>query len=312
MAQPAAQEFSTWSSASQDSGATNPTVANIFQALQAIHDRSSTNETRQQASQFLESQKRDESAVQNGYLLASERDNPPLVRHFGLSLLENVLKHQSATLSATQAGQLRVLVLNLSSQIQPQDPSFVRNKVATLWAEISKRTWGLEWVGMDEDLVQLWNVSLTHKGFVLTVLETLSEDVIHHEDTVSSLRGTDLNRALVEVFTPVAVYQTLYQDREQHPVGLRHGNEGWLFRISSLLNECVQNIGAANVKSCALKALAALRSAMAWSIPRAISWAQCVPAIVKALRCEDEEILMVSAACWFFNMTITDYQYRPQ
>lgn len=296
MAQSAAHDTPAWNSASQNNGATNPTAANIFQALQAIHDRTSTNEIRHQASQFLESQKYEESAVQNGYFLAAERDNPPLVRHFGLSLLENVLKHQSTALSATQVGHLRGLVLDFSRQIQPQDPSYVRNKVVTLWAEISKRTWGVEWIGMDEDLVQLWNGPLIHKGFVLSVLETLSEDVIHLEDTVSSLRGTDLNRALVEIYTPFAVYETLYQDREKHPVGLRYGNEGWLFRISSLLNECVQNVNASDVKFCTIKALTALRSAMAWSIPRAISWSQCIPAILNALRCEDEEILMVSAA----------------
>ena len=270
------------------------TVGHIVQALDIIHNRTSTNETRLQALQYLESQKRDKTAVQNGYFLAAEKSNSPLVRHFGLSLLEHVLKHQSASLSPTEAGHIRGLVLELAQQIQPGDPSYIRNKIVSLWVEIAKRTWGLDWIGMDETLVQLWNGSLLHKDFVLSVLETLSEDIIHHEDTVSSLRGTDLNRALVEVCTPFAVYKVMYPEREHHPIELRYGEEGWLFRASSLLNDCVQNIQTSGLaKACAIKALATLRSTMAWAIPHAISWSQCVPTILSALNCQDEDILMV-------------------
>lgn len=285
-----------------NNGTANATVGHIVEALDIIHSRTSTNETRLQALQFLESQKKDKTAVQNGYFLAAEKNNSPLVRHFGLSLLEHVLKHQSASLSPTEAGHLRGLVLELSHQIQAEDPSYIRNKIVSLWVEIAKRTWGLDWIGMDEALVQLWNGSLWHKEFVLSVIETLSEDIIHHEDTVSSLRGTDLNRALVEVCTPSAVYKDMYPEREHHPIELRHGDEGWLFRTSSLLNDCVQNIRASgHAKVCALKALATLRSTMAWAIPRAVSWSQCVPTILSALNCQDEDVLMVSATSSLFS-----------
>jgi exportin-5 len=277
-------------------GSPSATVANIMQALEIIHSRTTTNEVRHQASQFLESQKHEKSAVENGYLLAAEQANSPLVRHYGLSLLEHVLKHQSGSLPVAQTAHLRGLVLELAQRIQAQDPSYIRNKIVSLWVEIAKRTWGLDWMDMDEAMVQLWNGSLVLREFVLSVLETLSEDIIHHEDTVSSLRGTDLNRALVEVCTPSAVYKEIYPDRDQHPIDLRCGPEGWLLRVSSHLNDCIPNVrGSNDVKACAIKALAALRSIMAWSIPRAILSAQCVPTILSALTCEDEEILMVSA-----------------
>ncbi|PGH23822.1 hypothetical protein AJ80_02070 [Polytolypa hystricis UAMH7299] len=269
-------------------------VSNIIHALEVIHSRTSTNELRQQASEFLESQKNEKSATQSGYFLAAEKSNSPLVRHFGLSLLEHVLKHKFADLPVSQLGQLRGLILELSHGIDTSDPPYIRNKVALLWVEIAKRTWGLDWLGMDESLVRLWNGTPAFKEFILTVLETLSDDVIHHEDTTSSLRGTDLNRALVEICTPYSVFIEVFPQRDHH-VELRYGQEGWLFRISTFLNECVQGIHTStDVKTCALKALATLRSVMVWSIPLAIQQSQCVPTLFKALSIPDDDIIMAA------------------
>lgn len=278
-------------------GGANQQLANIIQALDIIHSRTSTNEIRKHASEFLEQQKSEKSAIQNGYFLASDRTHAALVRHFGLSLLENVLKYNSG-LSPGQLGQLRGLVLNLAEGVQSQDPSYIRNKVSLLWVELAKRTWGPDWVGMDGSLMQLWGGRPAHKELVLTVLETLSEDIIHQEDTASSLRGVDLNRALVEICVPIAVFQELYPQRDNNSqVGLRCGNEGWLYRISALLNNCVQGPATSpDINICALKSLAALRSMASWAIPLAISSSQCIPAIFRALTVEDEGILLVNSS----------------
>lgn len=264
-------------------------MADIVRALELIHNPSSTNELRREALTFVESQKQSSAAARNGFLLASQPDNAPLVRYFGLTLLDHVLRHTSFT--ATQ--DLRGLVLKLAESIRPEDPPYIRNKIPQLWAEIAKRSWGLDWLNMDETLVQFWGASLVHKELVLSVLETLSEDIFAREDTVSSLRGTELNRALIEVFTPVSVFQEIYPRRDQH-VELRCGSEGWLARICQFLRECVENIqGSKQAKDAAIKALATLRSVVVWSIPQAIIYSDCIPAIVRTFTCQDEEVLLV-------------------
>ncbi|EEH39559.2 hypothetical protein PAAG_08828 [Paracoccidioides lutzii Pb01] len=269
-------------------------LSNIIQALSIIHSRSSTNETRHQASEFLESQKNSKSAVHTGHFLASQKSNSPVLRHFGLSLLEHVLRHNSSGLSPSEMEHLRVIILNLAQSISPQDESFISNKTSLLWVEIAKRSWGLEWIEMDRNLVQMWDISLAHKKFVLSILETLSEDTFHHEDTISSLRGTDLNRALVEIVTPYSVFQQIYPRREHH-IELRHGSEGWLLRTCHFLSDCLDNIhGSREVKVCAAKALATLRSLMFWSIPLAISTSMCVETTFKALKSQDEDLLMAA------------------
>ena len=175
-------------------------MADLIKALELIHNPSSTNVLRREALTYVESQKESKGAARNGFILASRTENAPLVRYFGLTLLDHVLRHTSIT--SDQLGDLRELVLQLAQSIRPEDPPYIRNKIPQLWAEIAKRTWGLDWLDMDQTLVQFWDASLVHKELVLSILETLSEDIFYREDTVSSLRGTDLNRALVEIFTP--------------------------------------------------------------------------------------------------------------
>ncbi|GIJ87516.1 hypothetical protein Asppvi_006424 [Aspergillus pseudoviridinutans] len=268
-------------------------MADLVRALELIHSPSSTNELRRQALTFVESQKESKLAARNGFLLASRVENAPLVRYFGLTLLDHVLRHTSFT-SADQVAILRDFVLKLAESIRPEDPAYYRNKIPQLWAEIAKRSWGLDWLAMDEILVQFWGASLVHKELVLSILETLSEDIFYREDTVSSLRGTDLNRALVEICTPLSVFEEIYPKREHH-VELRCGTEGWLARTCEFLIYCVENLQASTqARDAALKALATLKSILVWAIPKAIISANCVSSIARALTCNDEQVLLAA------------------
>ncbi len=284
-----------------EDGLADGSMADIVRALELIHNPSSTNELRREALQFVESQKGSPSAARNGFLLASRRENDALVRYFGLTLLDHVLRHTSFTATDEIVG-LRDIVLKLAQAIQPEDPAYIRNKIPQLWAEVAKRSWGLDWLDMDERLVQFWNASLVHKELVLLVLETLSEDIFYREDTVSSLRGTDLNRTLVEIYTPLAVFEQAHPERDNH-VEIRCGNEGWLARICEFLQDCIGNIQhSKQAKDAALKALANFKSVLVWSIPRAIHLSGCVQSIARAFTCNDEQVLLVSIRLTFLRL----------
>jgi exportin-5 len=268
-------------------------MVGIVQALGLIHNPTSTNDLRRQALGFLESQKRVESAAQNGHALGSRTANPPLARYFGLSLLDHVLRHTSFASSRDQIINLRGMILELAGSIRYEDPSYFRNKVAQLWAEIAKRSWGVEWLAMDEALVKLWTANLLHKEFVLTVLETLSEDVFYREDTVSSLRGTELNRALVEIFTPLSVFEEAFPERDRR-IELRCEDEGWLSRTCGFLEACLGNLSnSSEAKDFALKSLAVLKSVLVWSIPKAVTSCHCVAVIFHTMTLQNDQVLLV-------------------
>ncbi|KAJ5965504.1 hypothetical protein N7481_012218 [Penicillium waksmanii] len=268
-------------------------MADIIRALEVIHSPTSTNELRKEALTFVESLKDNDAAARNGFLLASRTDHAPVVRYFGLTLLDHVLRHLPFT-NSDDAVNIRSMILQLAENTRAEEPNYFRNKIPQLWSEAAKKSWGLDWMDMDAALVKFWGASLVHNELVLSVLETLSEDVFFREDTVSSLRGSELNRALVEIFTPAAIVEQINPDNKTNAT-LRCGQEGWLVRICEFLDNCVQNVSSSSqARDAAVKALTTLRSALSWSIYKAVVASQVVSSIFRALTCQDDQVLLAA------------------
>ncbi|CAG8356147.1 unnamed protein product, partial [Penicillium nalgiovense] len=267
-------------------------MADIIRALQLIHNPASSNDLRKEASQFVESLKESDAAARNGFLLASRMEHEPVVRYFGLTLLDHVLRQYNFT-NPEEAKTLRMMILQLAENVRPEDPAYFRNKISQLWTEAAKKTWGLDWMDMDANLVQFWSASLVHKELVLAVLETLSEDVFFREDTASSLRGGELNRSLIEIFTPAGIVEQITGDKTTSATIPRCGQEGWLVRICEFLDNCVQNISSSEqARDAATKALTTLRSALSWTVYKGVIASQVVPSIFRALPCQDDQVLL--------------------
>ncbi|KAL3426143.1 nuclear import and export protein [Phlyctema vagabunda] len=269
----------------------------IHEALNIVHLPYSTNESRQQAYRFLEEIKTNEQAPYHGFSLASDKSQQPQVRHYALSLLEHAIKHKWAEYTQDQATTLREWVLQLSQNIAPEDPPYLRTKTAQLWVEIAKRTWAGDWIDMDELLVRLWEIqgSIIHKEFVLFVLETLSDEVFTGEDTVAALREGVLSKACVEIFTPASVLADAFPNREKG-FKVRHGEDGWLARLGAFLRQCLATELAANpqYQTCAERALAVYKSAMSWAIPRAIAHTSCVERMCESLQTPNVRLQLAS------------------
>ncbi|KAI9839739.1 MAG: hypothetical protein M1837_002027 [Sclerophora amabilis] len=270
-------------------------VSQICRALEAVYESRTTNETRKEASIFLEDAKSNEEAPFYGFTLASQRSQPPHIRHYGLSLLEHAIKHNWPDYSLEQSITLREWVLQLAQSVAQEDALFIRNKVAQLWVDVAKRSWAAEWINMDELLVRIWAESLVHKELVATILESLSEDVFAREDPVATLRGTELSRACVNIFTPASILSEHFPSRETS-VNVRYGDEGWLSRLGAVLESYPGNDpemrGQEN--TCAIKVLAALKASLSWAIPKALVAARCVENICKALTTPNIPIQMAS------------------
>lgn len=277
-------------------GASQPTfdTANILHALEIIHNPVTKNDVRRQASEYLENLKASNEAPQYGFTLCADRSQPPLVQHFGLSLLSHVIRLQGHHLSEEQNTQLRNCVLDLGRSIQPSDLPFIRNKTAELWIELAKRSWALDWFDMDEHLVQLWSQGLSHKDFVLTILENLSEDVFVRDDTIAIMRGRDLNSALVEIFTSstnfsggIKIGETTHQ--------MRYGNEGWLARITEFLQQSGKSPKMDGpLKDATLKALATLRSAFVWVMTPSVVNSMALAITCSFLTQSDSDLIMAA------------------
>ncbi|KAF1949785.1 ARM repeat-containing protein [Byssothecium circinans] len=262
----------------------NVSLDQVLPALQAIYEPASSNETRRAATEYLEQAKRHPEAPSHGYKLALDRTQHAQLRHYGLTMLEFSIKYKWDDFEGGQLEALRSYVVELAQSISPEDPVYLRNKVAQLWTEIAKRAWGAEWMNMDQQLVELWQTSLHHQAVVLYVLETLSEEIFNREDATAGLRGSDLGRACVEIFTPAAVLTQHLPTRDKN-LDVRFGDEGWLKRLCDNLSWCLSQdyAGREDVRTAAVKTLNTLRACMSWVIPRAIAAVQVIEHVCKAL-----------------------------
>jgi exportin-5 len=268
-------------------------TADILTALETIHDPRTDNTIRRHASNYLEQLKAGENAVQLGYTLGSDGTQQVLVRHFGLSILEHVVRHEWHKLSEDQGSQLRQCVVELGKSMTQSGPPFLRNKIAELWIELAKRSWALDWFDLDDILTRIWAKDVTSKEFVLIFLENLSEDVFVREDPGAVLRGRDLSTALVNIFTSSSEHTG---DIKIGPSSytVRSGDEGWLSRISQFLTECLRSdLSSPQVKSCIINVLATLRSVFSWVITTSISSSGCLTSICNCFSKQDTDILMV-------------------
>lgn len=265
----------------------------IAQALELVHDPRTANDQRQEAFRYLEHVKESDDAPYKGYVLSIRKSNASTVRHYGLSLLETAIRLRWQNWQEPETHAVRQWVLQLAQDVDESDPLFIRNKVAQLWVEVAKRSWALDWLNMDEMLVELWSGSAVRKVLVLEVLETLSENSFGKEDTTTALRGQDLSKACVEIFTPESVLINHFPGRDT-TLNVRHGSEGWLSRISEFLAWCnTQDSDNQVVELCILKSLSTLKSVLGWAIFVGIADATCVERICQVLVSKKSSVQLV-------------------
>ncbi|KAK3690039.1 armadillo-type protein [Podospora appendiculata] len=261
-------------------------LARIHDALNIVHSPYSANQARQEAQRYLEEVKSLGEAPSHGFTLALASSQAPIVRHYGLSLLEHAIKHKWAEYTPDERQYLRGWILQLSENVSKEDPSYLRSKIGQLWVEVAKRCWASDWMDMDDLLVRLWQVpdSPVHKEFVLQILEILSDEIFNGEDAVVAIREGALSKACVEIFTPTAVLVESFPNRQVGP-NVRSGDEGWISRVTDLVGECLSQDLERNedIRACAIRALAVLNSVMPWAIPKAIHASGCRPIICSCL-----------------------------
>lgn len=266
----------------------------MLQALEIIHEPRSSNAHRQDASRYLEEIRSDDRAPYHGFGLASAKDQPAVVRHYGLSLIEYGVRHRWSEYTPEQSQALRDWVVTLSQGTADSDPPYITNKVADIWVEIAKRSWGLDWLDMDELLVHLWDGLVVQKALVLSILETLSEEVFGNDDTTAALRGSDLNRACVEIFTPANVLSEDFPAREA-AANIRYGADGWLSRMADLLDWCIRDREIDETRSaCGVKALSTIKSVISWIIPRSLTTTHVLQRICACLAASNVPLQLVS------------------
>ncbi|KAH3661734.1 hypothetical protein OGAPHI_005912 [Ogataea philodendri] len=305
-------------------------VDQIVGSLQIIYNPQSTNEDRHKAQEFLETIKKIPESPFWGYLLAlPDSKHDFIVRHFGLNLLSNAIVKDFSAWDLEKQVAVRNWVIELATKVSPQDPHYMKEKVAFLWVETAKRCWGLclskeeeeialkdksyseqerleSWASMDSNLLDLWNHSLISRELSLIIFRALFEDVYLLDDPVVSQRNNVLSSLCPEVVTSEQVLLLKYEPNESLRI-FAASSEGWLNKWSTFLEECIdymlnhpQSTTDETYKSFynfAVKILQVFKTSLYWILPIAFRSAGVLEKLSRLLRIDDVQIKTLTVDC---------------
>ncbi|CAB5190001.1 unnamed protein product [Rhizophagus irregularis] len=222
----------------------NEVLQNIVQALDIIYNPSVTNEARIKAQEYCDSIKDHLSSPIYGRYLAHIENNQSLIlRHFGLHLLENAIKFKwndriynnddkqqikQAIIELVERGTLDILT----------EQSFIKEKVAKLFAEIAKKEWPSRWNDMDKLLHRLYSESPTRQEIVLFICRYLAEEM----EVRDSLQCVFVSSNILRIQYPDGLKKENRREDSGNVIimsGDDPNNEGWLIRWTRSLEQIV-------------------------------------------------------------------------
>eukprot|EP00079_Xenopus_tropicalis_P035805 XP_017949576.1 PREDICTED: exportin-5-like isoform X2 [Xenopus tropicalis] len=152
----------------------------LVRALTVIMDPKSSQEGRQEAHKFCEEFKERSPLCVPCGLQLSNRSHSPCVRHFGLHVLEHVIKFRWNVMSVDD----RVFVKNsvmllISHGIHPilEEKGHIKDVIARVVVEIIKREWPWNWLGMVNELAFTANFGDAQMELVMFILLRLAEEI---------------------------------------------------------------------------------------------------------------------------------------
>lgn len=304
-------------------------VSQIISALDVVYDLKSSNNDRHTAQQFLESVKQNPESPYWGYQIALRLNNNNnfIVRHFGLSLLQSSIKSGFFTFDAVKRLAIRAWIIDLVSLADPQDPHYIKEKLAFLWVSIAKRMWGTHlvkdyrpsspsspaktdspivpendavdgWTLMDADLWDLWNLNPTTRELSLIIFRTLFEDLYLLDDPIAIKRSAILNQLCVLVVTPQSVLNAIY---EYSPIICQAKSvpEGWFVAWSKFLLETLsQNaLDSEQTQIFAPKILSIFKTCLHWVQPLVLRSENIMQTLIGILEVQDVGLKTLAVDC---------------
>eukprot|EP00095_Tigriopus_kingsejongensis_P004335 snap_masked-scaffold1460_size40381-processed-gene-0.0 protein:Tk04335 transcript:snap_masked-scaffold1460_size40381-processed-gene-0.0-mRNA-1 annotation:"PREDICTED: exportin-5" len=152
-------------------------------------------------------------AVACGFRL-SERSHSPVVRHFGLKIIEDAIKLRWNDMSPEQKLDLKNGSMELVASSGLSEPTHIKHAVAKLVVEIIKREWPQHWPTLWAELDGLCQQGDVQTEMVMLVLLRLVEDVAVLQTLEQSQRRKEIYHALSANME--SIFQFMLQLLEKH------------------------------------------------------------------------------------------------
>ncbi|XP_033112204.1 exportin-5-like [Anneissia japonica] len=160
-------------------------VEGLIKSITITMDPQVSHEQRTEAYHMYEEFKeKSELCVQCGMVLA-KTTYPPIIRHFGLQLLEHCVKFRWLAMNPNQKMIFKdatVSLIRTGVQDILEEETFIKDGLSRIMVEMIKKEWPQRWESMLQELGPLSRCGSTQCEMVLLVLLRLVEDVVSFQN----------------------------------------------------------------------------------------------------------------------------------
>ncbi|XP_060895808.1 exportin-5 [Labrus mixtus] len=172
----------------------------LVKAVNAMMDAETSQIYRLEALKFCEEFKETSSYCVTCGLRLADKAQPAVVRHFGLQILEHVIKFRWNDMPQQEKVQLKECAMQLlanGTHSILEEVSHIKDVLSRIIVEMIKREWPQHWPDMLKEMEALTSQGEAQTELVMLILLRLAEDVITFQ-TLPTQRRRDIQQTLTQ------------------------------------------------------------------------------------------------------------------
>ncbi|XP_007566285.1 exportin-5 [Poecilia formosa] len=172
----------------------------LIKAVMVMMDAETNQIYRLEALKFCEEFKETSTLCVPCGLRLADKSQPAVVRHFGLQILEQVIKFRWNNMQQQEKVQLKECAMQLlatGTHSILEEESHVKDALSRIVVEMIKREWPQHWPDMLKEMESLSSQGEAQTELVMLILLRLAEDVITFQ-TLPSQRRRDIQQTLTQ------------------------------------------------------------------------------------------------------------------
>ncbi|TMS04334.1 Exportin-5 [Larimichthys crocea] len=172
----------------------------LIKAVNVMMDAATSQIYRLEALKFCEEFKETSSFCVPCGLQLADKAQPAVVRHFGLQILEHVIKFRWNNMQQDEKVQLKECAMQLLStgtRSILEEESHIKDVLSRITVEMIKREWPQHWPDMLKEMEALTSQGEAQTELVMLILLRLAEDVITFQ-TLPTQRRRDIQQTLTQ------------------------------------------------------------------------------------------------------------------
>ncbi|GLD65071.1 exportin-5, partial [Lates japonicus] len=172
----------------------------LIKAVNVMMDAETSQIYRLEALKFCEEFKETNSLCVPCGLQLADKAQPAVVRHFGLQILEHVIKFRWNNMQQQEKVQLKECAMQLLSNGTHsilEEESHIKDVLSRITVEMIKREWPQHWPDMLKEMEALTGQGEAQTELVMLILLRLAEDVITFQ-TLPTQRRRDIQQTLTQ------------------------------------------------------------------------------------------------------------------